>query len=153
MIRAALLAGLALLSVAAKADTIEGPSALAVAGVVAASDPALSPPGRRAVGQIFDGGRSEASPVTVTADAIVCRVSNVAIETRSCELDFGKRKVTLKGRAANELYATLAAAGAPSDGAAGSIFEAVKSLACTVNPAAIDKQDGSGAHCDYTRGP
>jgi hypothetical protein len=47
---------------------------------------------------------------------VVCRVSNVDITSRSCELSFGARKRTLTGREANEVGATAAAAGVPSEG-------------------------------------
>ena len=87
--------------------------------------------------------------IVVTADKIVCRVSDVDIAARSCELTFGKRVKIIKGRAANELYATEAMAGVPPDGAAGSIFESLSRLNCTLDPTAIKAKDGSGATCTY----
>ena len=61
--------------------------------------------------------------------------------TRSCQLTVGGRTKTLTGEAANALYATLAAAGVPSDGAAGSIFESVQGLACTLTPSVATPVD------------
>jgi hypothetical protein len=73
--------------------------------------------------------------ITVAAGAVTCRASNVDITQHSCDLTFGAKKATTQGRKAHELYATLAAVGVPPDGAAGSIFEAVSNLDCTIDPA------------------
>jgi hypothetical protein len=40
-------------------------------------------------------------------------------------------------------------AGVPSDGAAGSIFESVSKLSCTLDPARINEKAGAGADCSY----
>ena len=63
--------------------------------------------------------------IAIRADAIACQSSNVDITSRSCELTFGPKRVTLRGRKAHELFATLAEAGVPPDGAAGTIHESV----------------------------
>ena len=57
------------------------------------------------------------------------------------------------GRDANELFATLAMVGVPSDGAAGSIHAGVMQLLCTIDPNAIKQKDGSGATCKFDAGP
>jgi hypothetical protein len=138
-------------SAASAATTISGSPALALAAVVAAHSPLLSPAERKAVAAIFNG--KAAGPykdkITVTTDKIVCRAGNVDITARSCELSFGKKTETFDGREANELYATEVYAGVPSDGAAGKIFESVSKLKCTLDPKAIAQNDGSGADCSY----
>ena len=135
----------------ASAATFSGSPALALAAVVAAHSPTLSPAERKAVAAIFDG--KGAGPykdkITVTADKIVCLAENVDITARSCEVTFGKKTESFTGRAANELYATEALAGVPSDGAAGKIYESVSKLKCTLDPKAIAQNDGSGADCSY----
>ncbi len=85
----------------------------------------------------------------VTADKIVCRTSTVDITLRSCALTFGNKTKTINGRAANELYATEAMAGVPADAAAGTNYESVAKLSCTLDPQAIKQKDGSGANCTY----
>lgn len=54
--------------------------------------------------------------ITVAASSISCKASTRMRSDLS-------EKITTHGRKAHELYATLAEAGVPSDGAAGSIFE------------------------------
>ena len=135
----------------AASTTVSGPAALALAGVVAPNAPDLSTADKKAVAAFFDG---KADPhaktkIIVTADKIVCRVSNVDITARSCELTFGKTVKKLTGRAANEIDATEAMAGVPSDGAAGSIFESLSKLSCTLDPAALKDKGGGGANCTY----
>jgi hypothetical protein len=136
---------------AASAAAISGSPALALAGVVAAHAPNLSPAEKKTVAAIFDG--KGAGPykgkITVAADKIVCRAGNVDITARSCELTFGKKTLSFDGREANELYATEVFAGIPSDGAAGKTFESVAKLKCTLDPKAIAQNDGSGADCAY----
>jgi hypothetical protein len=104
----------------------------------AGNEHAYYPPGRR---------------IVVRADHVVCRVSNVQITARSCQLTFRGRVANLSGPAANAVFATLAAAGVPGDGAAGSIYEAVHNLACTLTPSVIKQNGGGGASCVYTVGP
>ncbi len=87
--------------------------------------------------------------IAVTADKIVCRMSNVDITARSCKLTFGKTVKPINGRAANELFATEAMAGVAPDGAAGSIFESLSKLNCTLDPQAIGEKAGGGAECSY----
>jgi hypothetical protein len=138
-------------SASASAATISGSPALALAAVVAAHSPILSPAERKTVAAIFDG--KGAGPykdkITVTADKIVCLAGNVDIAARSCEVTFGKQTETFTGRAANELFATEVFAGVPSDGAAGKIYESVSKLKCTLDPKAIAQNDGSGADFSY----
>jgi hypothetical protein len=138
---------------AAAPTTVSGSVALALAGVVAPYSP-LPAAEKKAVAAFFAGNTdvSYAKKITVTADKIVCRTSNVDITARSCELTFNTTKRNLTGREANEIYATLVMAGVPSDGAAGSIFEALSKLSCTLDPKVIKENAGGGADCSFEPG-
>ena len=87
--------------------------------------------------------------ISVTADSVMCRVSDVDLTARSCELVFKGGKRSLAGREANELYATMAVAGVMTEGAAGSMFESITKLDCTIDPNMIKQQDGGGADCTW----
>ena len=134
--------------------TASGPAALALAGVVALYSPLLTADEREAASAFFVGqsGVRYAKKISVTADKIVCRVSNVDITARSCELTFRGAKQTITGRRASEIFATEAMAGIPADGAAGSVFESLSKLSCTLDPKAIKQKDGSGASCTFDPG-
>jgi len=134
--------------------TASGPAALALAGVVALYSPLLTADEREAVSAFFVGqsGVRYAKKISVTADKIVCRVSNVDITARSCELTFKGAKQTITGRRASEIFATEAMAGIPADGAAGSVFESLSKLSCTLDPAEIKQKAGGGASCSFETG-
>ena len=134
--------------------TATGSTALAVAAVVAQYSPLLSAYEKRLIAGLFDGNvkAGDKRKLSVTAEAVTCRISNVAIAERSCDLAFAKGKRSLKGRAANELYATLASAGVTAEGAAGSMIESVTKLNCTLDLGAISQNDGSGATCSWESG-
>ncbi len=148
-----LVAMLSVLACGARAADITGPSALALAGVVAASDPTLDRLSRLRIADLFNGKTVNGGSLSVKAISIHCHQSNVAIETRSCTLTFDPHTVTLSGRLAAELFATLALAGVPGDAGAGSMFESLKTLDCQLDPHAIAGQDGGGAKCTYEAGP
>jgi hypothetical protein len=135
----------------ARAGSVTGQAALALAGVVAPASHVLSMAEKEAVATLFAANSTIAykKKITVTADKIVCRVSNVDITARSCELTFGKTVKTINGRAANEMFATAAMAGIASDGAAGSIFESLSRLSCTLDPQVIKDKAGGGAECSF----
>jgi hypothetical protein len=139
---------------AAEAASVTGSAALALAGVVAPASSLLTAAEKRAVAMLFAGNASIPYPKTVSvkADKIVCRTSNVDLTARSCELTFGKTVKTINGRAANEVYATEALASVPSDGAAGSSLETLSKLDCVLVPKAIAGKDGSGATCTFDAG-
>jgi hypothetical protein len=138
------------LASAAKATSFSGSPAMALAAIAAAHSPTLSAAEKKAVAAIFDGKAAfTKGKIIIAVDKIVCRISNVAIASRSCELTFGKKAQSFTGREANELYATEVFAGIPSDGAAGSIYESLSKLKCTLDPNAIKQNDGSGADCSY----
>ena len=134
--------------------TVSGPIALALAGVVALYSPLLSADEGETAAALFVGEKDVRYPrkITITADKIACRASNVDIAARSCELTFNGKKQTLTGRRASEIFATEAMAGVPSDGAAGSVFAGLSNLNCTLDPKAIKQKDGSGAICTFEPG-
>jgi hypothetical protein len=135
---------------AASAASITGQAALALAGVVALYSP-MPAANKKAVAALFKGDTNfpYTAKITVTADKIVCRTSNVDVTARSCEITFKTSTKTLKGREANELYATEAMAGIASDGAAGSNFESLSKLSCTLDPKVLKQKGGGGAECSY----
>ena len=136
--------------------TLTGPTALAVAAVVAQYSPVLNPGERKVIAGLFDGNTRMSYPlkkISVDADTVMCRISNVAIAERSCEITFKKGKRSLKGHAANEVYATLASAGINAEGAAGSMIESVSKLSCTLDLGEIKQNAGGGASCSWQTGP
>jgi hypothetical protein len=135
--------------------TITGPTALAVAAVVAQYSPVLNPGERKVIAGLFDGNIRMSYPIktlSVSADTVMCRVSNVATADRSCEIVFKKGKRSLKGRAANEVFATLSSAGVAAEGAAGSMIGNVSKLSCALDLGKIRQNDGSGADCSWESG-
>jgi hypothetical protein len=137
-------------------STANGPTALALAAVIAQHSPAVRAFDKRVIARLFRGntrfGFTPNTKISVDADSVVCRVSNVDITSRSCELKFGSRTRTLTGREANEIGATAAAAGIPSQGAAGSSIESISNLRCTIDPNEIMQKAGGGAQCSFETG-
>jgi hypothetical protein len=132
--------------------TASGPSALALAAVVASHGSLLGSFDKRAMSGLFEGKGlfiARVNKITVAADSVVCKMSNVDITVRSCELTFRSHKRNLTGRDANEVYSTLAVAGIKSEGTAGSIIESVTNLACTIDPVQIGRKSGGGATCTF----
>jgi hypothetical protein len=142
---------------AAQAGSTSGNSALALAALVGERSPALDAQAREALGHMLDGNLNFAFPadkkITLKADSVVCRASNVDISAHSCELAFGSRKLTRTGRAAHELYATLIEAGVAPEGAAGSMFAGISKLVCTVDPNTVKATAGGGADCTFGPAP
>ena len=91
----------------AASGTATGPRALALAAVIAPHSPAVRPFDKRVIARLFGGntrfGFTPNTKISVDADSVLCRVSNVDITSRSCDLTFGSRKRTLTGREANEI--------------------------------------------------
>lgn len=135
----------------ALAGSASGSPALALAAVIAPYSPDLSPLDKVTVAALFDGesGKVAAKKISVAADKVTCRNSNVDLTARSCELIFKGGKHTLGGREANELLATMAQAGIAPEGAAGSSIASVSKLSCTLDVAAIKQKDGGGASCSF----
>ena len=140
----------------ASAATVSGSSALALASLVAANSRLLAQQDRSVLARMFAGYLNFRFPpdrkIAVEADSIVCRASNVDITSRSCELTFGQKKVTLSGRKAHELFATLAEVGVRPDGAAGTIRESLSRLSCTIDPNEVKQKAGGGATCNFDPG-
>jgi hypothetical protein len=138
---------------AATSAKASGPGALALAALVAQYSPTASASQKLELTRILDGNllgiTSTTAVVSVKADSVACRVSNVAIAQRSCALTFGTKTLTLKGRQANELAGTIAEAGVQSQGAAGTIWLSVTHLSCAIAPALIRQNTGAGADCTY----
>jgi len=157
--RLAVLLILLTASVAARAApvTVSGQAALALAALIGEYSPLLSAHDKHTLARVFDGnlqGHLGATHViTVQADSIVCRASNVDITARSCELTFGTNKPTVRGREAHELFATLAEVGVPSEGAAGTVFESLTQMTCTVDLNQLRQRAGGGAVCSLSPGP
>jgi len=139
----------------AKPQKISGNAALALAALIGEQAPL--PANEKAVLAAFLNGNPSVADhagakIQVGTDSVSCRASDVDLTMHSCDLTFGKKKTSLSGRSAHELYATLIEAGVPSEGAAGSIYESVIKLACTIDPKAVGGEDGSGAECTFTSG-
>ena len=140
----------------ASAATVSGSSALALASLVAANSRLLAQQDRSVLARMFAGYLNFRFPpdrkIAVEADSIVCRASNVDITSRSCELTFGLKKVTLSGRKAHELFATLAEVGVRPDGAAGTIRESLSRLSCSIDPNEVKQKAGNSATCNFDPG-
>lgn len=147
---------LAAQSASADPATASGSVALALAAIVAGYSPVLPANEKAVMAKLFAANLkfaySATKKITVKADAVTCRASNVDLTSRSCELTFGTKKHTITGRAAHELYATAVEAGVASDGAAGTIFENFSHLDCTIDPHGIKEKDGGGADCKFDTG-
>jgi len=133
-----------------------GPAALALAASLSSTSSLHSSFDKRALARLFAGNSNIGFPpnkkISLSVDSIVCRVSNVDITQRSCELAFQTGKRNLKAREAAELYGTLAVAGVAAEGAAGSMIESVMKLECTIDPNVIKEKAGGGADCTFTTG-
>jgi len=138
---------------AATANSTSGSAALALAAVVAQYAPIATAP-KRVVASFFKGGIvfPYGGKISVAADKIVCRIGNVDITSRSCDLTFKVGKHALKGREANELFATMLMAGIPAEGAAGSNIAGLSKLNCTLDPRVIKQKAGGGADCTFEAG-
>ena len=116
----------------------------------------LAPFNKRALARLFRGntnfGFAPNTKISVAADSVVCTTSNVDITMRNCELTFASGKRSLTGPQANEIGATALAAGATSEGAAGSMIENLSKLVCTIDPNEIMKKAGGGAQCTFETG-
>jgi hypothetical protein len=133
-----------------------GPSALALAAVIAEHSTLVRAHDQRVIRRLFGGntnfGFTPNRTISVTADSITCKTGNVDITSRSCDLTFSVGKRALTGREANEISATALAAGATSEGAAGSIIESLSKVVCTIDPNEIMKKAGGGAECTFETG-
>jgi len=136
--------------------TAIGSTALVLASLVSEQSPVLSLDEKSILGQMLRPNPNFSylaeRKISVTADTIVCRQSNVDIAARSCELTFGEKKVLVKGRKAHEMFATIAEVGVPPDGAAGTIYESLSHLACAIDSGEVKQKTGGGAECKFEPG-
>ena len=152
LVIATAIVALGLASQTASAGTASGGSALALASLTADHSPVVNNRDVRVLRRLLNG-RGVRYPagkkISVQADSIICRTSNVDLTSRSCELVYGQEKVSISGRRAHELFATLLEAGIAPDGAAGSIFAGLSNLACDIDPNVIAQKAGGGADCKF----
>jgi hypothetical protein len=132
---------------------VNGNSALSLAALIGLQSPALTAAEKNLLNAYLDGQPKANYPadktVAVKAEEVTCRISNVDLTAKSCDLKFGTHPVSLAGRQAHELYATLIEAGVPPSGAAGSIVAGLKTLLCTVDPQEVKQEGGGGARCTF----
>jgi len=158
---AAVIVALALLSRAAAASgppasSAGGHGALALGVLVGINSPLLGSATKADLLKLIDDKTlpaGQTAKISITAKAVVCRGGDVDLAAFGCTLTFGARTVSFAGRRANEVYATLIEAGVPSDGAAGTIYEAVHGLTCSLDPAVLAQKNGGGAACAFSPGP
>ena len=140
----------------ASATTAIGSNAMALAAFVGENSPLLGPNEKMVMARLLDGNLNFAFPqnkkISVQADAVVCRTSDVDIMSCSCELTFGRKVSGVKGRKAHELFAMIGLVGVPPDGAAGTIVEGLSHLMCTIDPGEIRQMSGGGADCKFGAG-
>jgi hypothetical protein len=140
----------------ASAATKNGSSALALAFLVAVHSPVSNMSDTLLTRRLFNGHfhqlRGDTKTISVTADSIVCTVDTSDITAHACKLTFGAKTVNLTGRAAHELFATMAEAGVPSQSATNTLSEGLSHLVCTINPLEIAKRGGIGADCTFDAG-
>jgi hypothetical protein len=152
----ALFASLGQQAAVAAPITATGPTALALAAVISQHSSLVRAYDKRVIARLFSGhtnfGFTPNTTISVTAESVICRVGNVDITARSCDLTFKVGKRVPTGREANEINATMAAAGATAEGAAGSSVESVSNLVCTIDPNEVMKKAGGGAKCTFENG-
>ncbi len=133
--------------------TVTSHSALALAALVAANSPVLTKADKKVMAALFQGQSNISYPagktISIQADEIACLAGNLEINFYSCNFTFGKKTVSLSGRSAHEMFATLAEVGAPSDSAMGKVGMALTNLSCTIDPNAITQESGGGADCQF----
>jgi len=147
-----MLASLARVHPAAASDSA-GHGALALAAILGQYDPSLGTSAKAGLLRLLaDKSFGRTGSLMVNAAAAACRAGDVDLKAFRCALTFGTSTINLKGRQAAELFATLAEAGIPSDGAAGTIYESAKSISCNLNLTELGGPgtgDGGGAGCTY----
>jgi hypothetical protein len=132
---------------------VNGSGALALAVLVGGVSPRLAEEDKDVLTKLLNGQTdvkvSPGKTIQIGAEKVTCKAGNVDITSHSCDLVFGNKPASLSGRAAHELYATMAEVGVPPDGAAGSMYESVSNLVCTIDPNEVKEKSGGGAHCQY----
>jgi len=156
MIAAALVSSLLSILSAQAASPAGGGEALAAAAIVAEKSPLVDAQDKKMIAALFAGELKSPAPaakkITVEADSIVCKAGNVDITYHSCDLTFGKNRVTLSGRGAHELFVTLVAMGIEPDAAAGTAYAGMSRLKCTIDVPEVQGNSGGGASCAFDSG-
>lgn len=138
---------------AASAKDASGSGALALAALVGNVSPLVAPSGKTALMKFLDSETDfdvhAGKKITVAANKVACRASNVDITAHSCDLTFGSKTVKLTGRTAHALYATLLQVGVERDPGAGNIWVSAAKLNCVIDVAEVKSKGGGGATCHY----
>jgi len=143
---------LGLAPAAAGAADASGHAALALAALVGNVSPSLTAAQRLELADFLGSNPAAAhgrAQIVVTAATVTCGAGNVDITRSFCDISFGAVTKHLTGRTANELYATMAAAGVQGEGAAGTLYEGLTDLRCVLSPSEIANATGGGASCSY----
>ncbi len=135
----------------ALAASTGGSAALSLATLVGQMSPSLSATNKWRLRQYLNNhhaGPGAPATITVSADRVHCRTSNVDLTSHDCDMMFGTQSKVLRGRLAHELFATIIENGVAAEGAAGSMNVLMNALTCTIKPHDLDS--GGGADCTYT---
>src|SRR5262245_3487976 len=120
----------------ATAGSANGSGALALAALVAEQSPLVASAEKGIMARLLNGNLGfsllAGRTISIRADRVVCRASNVDISSHSCALTFATRTVNVQGRRAHELFATIYQVGVAPDGGAGTVSEALSRLDCTI---------------------
>ena len=136
----AVAAAVGLAAGSASAASVGGHAALALAAIVGGTSAMVGLTDRAALAVLLDGKPTKTAKwrkIVVKSDAVVCRAGNIDVTAFQCDLIFGAKKVSLQGRRAHELFATILEADVPGEGAAGTIYETMHNLSCTIDTATI----------------
>jgi hypothetical protein len=143
-------------SARAAGGTASGSSGLALSALVAANSPTLAASDKAVMAALFNAQPGVSYPagrkIVIAADAITCSAGDVDITRHSCVLQFGSNKITLSGRMAHEIFATLIEVGVAPEGAAGTLYESLTHLSCSVDPNEIEQNTGGGVSCSFDAG-
>jgi hypothetical protein len=124
-----------------------------LAAIVAQHSPLLSSAEKQDVAHLVEGDPDSVSrdrtTIAVSASDIACKVSVVDLTSRTCEIRFGRDQVTLRGQAANELFATMLEAGVPPDPGAGQVWVHLSNLNCVLTLPDLRAKGGAGATCSF----
>jgi hypothetical protein len=156
MLLAAVAVAVGLAAGSASAASVGGHTALALGAIVGGASPVVGFTDRAALAVLLDGKPTKTAKwrtIVVKSDAVVCRAGNVDIAAFRCDLIFGAKKISLQGRHAHELFATILEAGMSGEGTAGTIYAALHNLSCTIDPPTIVQNSGAGADCTFDPGP
>jgi hypothetical protein len=137
----------------ASAATALGNSALALSALVAENSPVLTASDKLVLAALFEEQLDVPVPsngkISVRADSITCSAGDVDISAHACGLVFGKQTLTLKGRKAHELFATIIELGVRPEGAMGRVYDSIAHVNCTIDAKEIEQRDGAGASCSF----